>query len=245
MVARVDRFLAELVDLVLGGVAAWFWRATQIMPLTRWTDPPPMPVSLTDEQIAEMRAHRAYRRAPGGRTRPRGHLMHSIAKELGWSATALYRYFADKDAILAAARTAALDRLSDRLEAALAGPAICGSRSRAIGNAYVDFALGNPDAYKLVFALSQPDAAQYPALAAALVPSRGTMTRYVELMVEHGLLDGDPDLLGHLFRPVDGLISLHMAGQLGPDRRPSPRCAMRWSAVLPRARSRLAGIVSG
>lgn len=65
---------------------------------------------------------------------------HSIARELGWSATALYRYFPNKEAILAAARARALNRLSEALEAAIAGPGDGWEISRAVGDAYVAFA---------------------------------------------------------------------------------------------------------
>ena len=144
--------------------------------------------------------------------------MHSIAKEFGWSATALYRYFEDKDAILAAARAAGLDRFSAALDEALEGPGDIWDRSRAIGNAYVTFAFENPDAYKLMFAVSQPDMERYPEVARAQARARAHMTRYVTLMVEEGGLDADPVVLGHLFwAGMHGLISLRMAGQLRPD----------------------------
>jgi AcrR family transcriptional regulator len=178
-----------------------------------------MPVLLTDDRIAEVRGRivRVAERQAVERGLERVS-MHSIAQELGWSATALYRYFESKEAILAAAQTASLDRLSERLEAAMAGPGDVWDRSRDVGNAYVDFAFANPDAYRLIFALSQPDPGAYPALVTALARSRTNMTRYVELMVEEGALEGDPQLLGHLFwAGLHGLISLEMAGKLGSD----------------------------
>ncbi len=144
--------------------------------------------------------------------------MHSIARELGWSATALYRYFANKEAILAAARTAALDKLSDALEAAINGPGDTWEISRAVGDAYVAFAFENPDAYRLIFSLTQPDPAEYPEFAQALVRARGNMTLYVERMVEAGGLETDPNVLGHLFwSGLHGLISLQMTGKLRDD----------------------------
>jgi AcrR family transcriptional regulator len=178
-----------------------------------------MPVLLTDAQIAQVRERivRVAERQAVERSLERVS-MHSIAQALGWSATALYRYFENKDSILAAARTAALNRLSDRLEAAIAGPGDLWARSRAVGAAYVDFAFENPDAYRLIFALSQPDSSQYPDLALAEARSRANMTRYVERMVEEGELDADPKLLGHVFwAGLHGVISLQMAGKLGPD----------------------------
>jgi len=178
-----------------------------------------MPAPLTEDQIAEVRERIvvvAERQAvERGLERVS---MHSIAQALGWSATALYRYFQNKDAILAAARTASLNRLSERLEMAMRGPGDIWARSRAVGNAYVDFAFSYPDAYRLIFALSQPDSDAYPELKAAMGRSRRNMTRYVEQMVEEGKIEADPVILGHVFwAALHGLVSLQMAGQLGSD----------------------------
>jgi AcrR family transcriptional regulator len=67
-----------------------------------------------------------------------------------------YRYFKDKDAILAAVRAAAFTRFAEAIETAVARPAARADRSRNAGQAYVDFALSQPHAYKLMFDLSQP-----------------------------------------------------------------------------------------
>lgn len=179
----------------------------------------PMPVLLTDAQVAQGRER--IRRVAERQAVERGIervSMHSIAQELGWSATALYRYYQNKEAILAATRTAALDQLSERLEAALAGAGDIWERSRAIGNAYVDFAYANPDAYRLIFALTQPDIALYPDLAAAADRSRRNLTAYAREMVETGDLDIDAEMLAHIFwAQIHGLISLEMTGRLGGD----------------------------
>ncbi len=175
-----------------------------------------MPQPLTEDRIAEVRGRIvavAERQAVElGLERVS---MHGIARALGWSATALYRYFANKDAILAAARAAASDRLSDRLEAALDEPGDIWARSREVGLAYVRFAREEPDAYRLLFALSQPETHRYPELAAAAERARANLTRYVERMVEEGGVDADPVLLAHVFwAGMHGLVSLEMAGRL-------------------------------
>ncbi|MET0374465.1 MAG: TetR/AcrR family transcriptional regulator [Rhizorhabdus sp.] len=181
-----------------------------------------MPVLLTDVQIAEGRARIlavAERQAVElGLDRLS---MHGIARALGWSATALYRYFENKEAILAAARTAAFDRLSDRLEAVMAGPGDIWSRSREVGNAYVDFAFENPESYRLIFELAQPPAAHDSDLARANARARGNMRAYVEQMAAEGAIDADPQLLAHVFwAGLHGVVSLQMAGKLGPDAPP-------------------------
>lgn len=178
-----------------------------------------MPVLLTDAQLAEGRerilqvAERLAVEVGLDRLS-----MHGIARALGWSATALYRYFDSKDAILAAARKAAHDRLSERMEAAMALPGDIWSRSREVGNAYVDFAFAHPEAYRLIFEFTQPPPGQYPELDAANARGRANMIRYVAQMVAEGVVDADPVLLAHVFwAGLHGVVSLQMAGKLGHD----------------------------
>ena len=75
--------------------------------------------------------------------------LRSIAAELGWTAASLYRYFRNKSELLALTRAAAHDRFSDRVEAAYASTTDLWDRSRAVGQAYVDFAFDEPHAYQL------------------------------------------------------------------------------------------------
>ena len=176
-----------------------------------------MPEPLTDQRIAEFR-----KRLCDIATRQFAELgiervsMRSLAKELGYSATALYSYFKNKEEILAATRAAAFNRLSRRLERAMAAAHDDPwAQSRAIGDAYVDFAFSEPAAYKLAFALEQPSQSLYPDLNAAEARSRTYLTRYVENMVAVGLLEGDPMILAHVFwAAMHGIILLAMAGKL-------------------------------
>lgn len=177
-----------------------------------------MPPMLTDQQIEDGRTRILKVAERQAATSGIEHVsLHGIAKELGWTATALYRYFENKDAMLAAARSNAFNRLSDRLEASMQGPGDIWAKSRALGRAYVDFAFAEPDAYRLIFSMTQPDSALYPALRDAEARGHANMTRYLELMVEEGQLEADPVLLGHVFwAGLHGVVSLQMAGKLLP-----------------------------
>jgi AcrR family transcriptional regulator len=178
-----------------------------------------MPALLTDEKILQVRGRIVQ--VAGQQAVERGLdrvSMHSIAQALGWSASALYRYFANKEAVLAAAQAAAMDELSDRLERAMEGSGDVWERSRAVGNVYVDFAFAEPAAYKLIFGMSQPDRARHPDLVEAVARGRRNMIRYVENMVHEGGLDADPVLLAHVFwAALHGAVSLELAGKLGHD----------------------------
>jgi AcrR family transcriptional regulator len=139
--------------------------------------------------------------------------MRQLAAELGVSAMTPYRYFADKDAILAAVRARAFNRHAEALEGARAAG---GARSsEAVGRAYLRFALEHPEAYKLMFDVEQPNAEDYPDLVAAGERSRATMTAHLRDLIEAGLLRGDPDLIGHMFwSALHGAIQLQHAHML-------------------------------
>src|SRR5258708_23384176 len=105
---------------------------------------------LTDQQVEAFRARlvRAAEKlfAAHGVA---GVTMRQIAQALGYSQTAAYRYFATKDEILAAVRTAALDPLCNTLEAAFDPPRDAHTNTRKVGDAFLQFALEHPDSYRL------------------------------------------------------------------------------------------------
>jgi AcrR family transcriptional regulator len=157
--------------------------------------------------------------------------MRQLAGELGVSPMTPYRYFADKDAILAAVRARAFNRHADALEAAHAAAATGLERSDAVGRAYVRFALEHPEAYKLMFDVEQPNAQTYPDLVAAGERSRATMTAHLRGLIDSSVLQGDPDLIGHMFwSALHGAIQLQLAHMLKP-----PYDAERLCAELMRA----------
>src|SRR5512138_2358055 len=77
--------------------------------------------------------------------------MRQLAAALGYSATAAYRYFRDKEEILAAVRTAAFDRFAARLERATNAAPDARSRGVALGDAHLRFVEEEPHAYRLMF----------------------------------------------------------------------------------------------
>jgi AcrR family transcriptional regulator len=140
--------------------------------------------------------------------------MRRLAAEVGCSPMAPYRHFADKQALIAAIRAAAFNRLADTLD----GVAKDGRHKAAdIGEAYIRFARENPAAYKLMFDLAQPDEAAHPELAVAAARAREAMSGYVRELVAADVLEGDPVALGYVFwATIHGLIVLDLAGRI-PD----------------------------
>jgi AcrR family transcriptional regulator len=177
---------------------------------------PAVPRNLSEAEVLEFRqrlcAVAERRFAERGAD---GVSMRQLAQELGCSATTPYRYFPDKDAILAAVRAAAFDRFAAALETAQRVKGDARAKAQAVGAAYVRFAFAEPNAYRLMFDLMQPDEQRYPELARAGTRARRTMQAHVEALVAEGLLDGDPALLGYVFwAGVHGLVVLQLAGKL-------------------------------
>jgi len=140
--------------------------------------------------------------------------IRQLAAAIGVSPMTPYRYFKDKDAILAAVRARGFDRHAEALERAYADtPA--DRRAAAIGAAYVRFALENPEAYKLMFDIRQASESEYPDLVRAAERSRRTMTLHLRDQIAAGALKGDPELIGHMFwAALHGPLMLQFSGML-------------------------------
>ena len=139
---------------------------------------------------------------------PDGVTMRELAEAIGVSSMTPYRYFKDKDAILAAVRTRAFNRFAAAMERAGAG------KSES-GNAYLNFALANPAAYRLMFDVSQPTYAQYPDLVAAMDRARLTMGDGLRELAADGRFKGDVELASYVFwAAVHGAVMLELAGLL-------------------------------
>uniref|UniRef100_B0T6F9 Transcriptional regulator, TetR family n=1 Tax=Caulobacter sp. (strain K31) TaxID=366602 RepID=B0T6F9_CAUSK len=135
--------------------------------------------------------------------------LRQIAGEMGVSAMTPYRYFKDKDEVLAAVRTRAFDRFAAALEAASA----LGGQGSA--GAYVDFALRHPDAYRLMFDVTQPNTDDYPQLRAAIERARRTMRPNGAEARAGGEAAGSDELIGHVFwAALHGVIMLELAHKI-------------------------------
>jgi AcrR family transcriptional regulator len=145
-----------------------------------------------------------------------GVTMRELAAEVGVSPMTPYRYFKDKDAILAAVRARAFDRHAEALEAAYAATGSDPTaRPSALADAYVRFAEENPEAYKLMFDVRQPSAGDYPELVRAGARSYRTMTLQLSEKAAAGSLSGDPEKIGQMYwAALHGPLMLQMSGLL-------------------------------
>ena len=141
--------------------------------------------------------------------------MRSLAKDLAVSPMTPYRYFENKAELFTMVRTQAFRRFADAQRDAVAGLDDPEDRLRMLGRAYVRFALGEPDAYRIMFELSQAPAGTYPELEAEQARAFSYLYEAVERGVEAGRLEGEPLRKAHyLWAQVHGLVSLHLAGKL-------------------------------
>ena len=141
--------------------------------------------------------------------------MRQLAADLGVSPMTPYRYFQDKEDILAAVRTNGFNRFAEALETAFASVSGAKAKSSAVGEAYLTFAFEHPAAYKLMFDLYQPHENDYPELLTAAHRAHASQTAYVKELIGAGLLSGNPDEIGRMFwAATHGAVTLELAGKL-------------------------------
>lgn len=168
--------------------------------------------ALSDAELQQTRAHLTATATALVDQRGRDACsLRAVAAAAGMSRSTPYTYFDDKEALLDAVRVAAVHQLADACEAALAGGADVAARLRAVGRAYVGFALGHPALYDLIFEPVAPSEAQQAA-AARYRDLAGAPLREA---AAQGITAMDPDRLAHvLWAATHGLLALHRAGKL-------------------------------
>jgi AcrR family transcriptional regulator len=143
-----------------------------------------------------------------------GLTLREVAARLGVSPMTPYRYFKDKDDILAAVRTRAFNDFAQALENAVKRGKDAVAKSEAAGKAYANFAFMHAEAYRLMFTVAQKDAeAKDKGLQLAAERARATMSYHVEQLVKEGVFQGDPELIGYVFwAAIHGLVMLELSG---------------------------------
>lgn len=141
--------------------------------------------------------------------------MRRLATAMGCSAMTPYRYFENRDALFAMVRTAAFRRFADRQRDAAGEIADPIERLSRLKEAYVAFAMDEPDAYRIMFELRQQPAGTYPELVAESRRGFSYFHAAVVEAIDQGALQGDPLTVAHLlWAGAHGIVSLHLAGKL-------------------------------
>lgn len=144
--------------------------------------------------------------------------LREIARRVGVSATAVYRHFPDKQALLAALALEGLDALAERQRAATsaAGGGLAGFK--AMGVAYVTFAIANPALFRLAFVSAPHVDLLGDDLSQVGQAMRGLRETIGALMPAH-LPEADRRVAAlRAWAVVHGLAMLVLDGQIADDR---------------------------
>jgi AcrR family transcriptional regulator len=143
---------------------------------------------------------------------PEAVTMRAVAERVGVTATALYRHFADKDALLKEVVGEGSRLLGSHLFRALEAPTPL-ERLRATAMAYLDFALAQPQAYRALFEPSMDADEASPVHRQRGAVSRFLRDRVREAMDAGVIAQGDPEGAAlTVWSLLHGLASLHQAG---------------------------------
>ncbi len=143
--------------------------------------------------------------------------MRSVAERVGVTATALYRHFENKDALLRAVIGAGFESFGGYLYRALRGSS-ASERLRLSGQAYLDFALEQPEMYRTIFM------APHPAVVACEEtdgPHQSSTFHFLvdrvrECMQAGALRADEPEGVAiAIWAHVHGLVSLFLTGATG------------------------------
>ena len=138
-----------------------------------------------------------------------------IAEALRISHTRAYRYFDNKDALMARVRVEAMQRLSEHvLRRSPTQPDIL-KQMRDTILAFVEFGRAHPQDYLLIFASHQPAPTLFPELLAARRALFDHAVGIAQRAIDHGVIAGDARRFAHIvWSQVHGLMTLHTANQL-------------------------------
>lgn len=175
-----------------------------------------------------------------------GLTMREIASALGYSATAIYQHFANKEDLLLTLRLQAGDLLAAEMENARREPTL-EAQLQAMGHRYVQFGLENPAYYRLIFQDAVPGFIPTPEQLARLRRSWSIMRDTLETWAKvRGLRGLDVNQEANVLWAIGhGVTSLALAGRF-PFSAPSESFALfelavrRWqSGILSRQSRRL------
>ena len=137
--------------------------------------------------------------------------IRAVAQRVGVSAPSIYLHFADKQALIDAVCEEVFEALHLRLRAASEGADNPFEALRAQGNAYVHFALENPEHYRLVMMTKHVPR----DTSADRLIARGAFSYLVESVgrcVQEGVYSGDPiELALGLWAAAHGVAALLVA----------------------------------
>jgi len=144
--------------------------------------------------------------------------MRQIAGAMQVSPMTPYRYFANRDEILAAVRLRGFERFAAALEQAYAAtPGDVAVKAMAAGRAYIDFAFGNANTYRLMFGQHQQEDGSDNPLGNAVARARATLSVYGDGLIGQGVSEAQARAMeGLIWSALHGAVTLELAGTTPP-----------------------------
>lgn len=136
--------------------------------------------------------------------------VRAVAGRIGCSAPAIYQYFRDKDAVLAALAAEGQSLLSAALDDAAADLSGHGKKLRAMVKALWDFSLANRELYAVMFGLD--GLVPHRAAAPESIAPAGFVGVAAEFLAKRDLDADAKDLADRLVATAHGFICLTLAG---------------------------------
>ena len=140
--------------------------------------------------------------------------LRGIARIAGVSQSAPYRHFKDKNELLAEVATQAFIDLYQATSQQLTPQRSISENLEATALAYVDFAIANPEKYKLMFGPSIQNRRSYSNMVAAGEKSFNVLISQVERGIAEGIFLNDCSMIlaNTLWTQVHGIASLIIDG---------------------------------
>jgi len=137
--------------------------------------------------------------------------VRAVAQQVGVSVPSLYLHFADKQALIDAVCAQVFDALHLRMRTAAAHAPDPFEALRAQGNAYVHFALENPEHYRIVM-MTEHSGDEQKADQIIASGAFGYLVESIRACIDAGVYSGDPVELGlGLWAASHGVAALLVA----------------------------------
>ncbi|MEZ5985421.1 MAG: TetR/AcrR family transcriptional regulator [Hyphomonas sp.] len=144
--------------------------------------------------------------------------LREIARNVGVSATAVYRHFPDKAALLDALCGVGGERLAEAFQEAMSEATDQRAAFREMGRAYVKFALRNPSIFRLMMTQARKSDGEHNALADATAKPFGMLSETLNALMPADASKTDRKIRRlQAWSMVHGLAMLMLDGQVPAD----------------------------
>jgi AcrR family transcriptional regulator len=144
--------------------------------------------------------------------------LREIARNVGVSATAVYRHFPDKAALLDALCGVGGERLAEAFQEAMSEATDQRAAFRAMGRAYVKFALRHPSIFRLMMTQARKSDGERNALADATAKPFGMLSETLNALMPADASKKDRKIRRlQAWSMVHGLAMLMLDGQVPAD----------------------------